>query len=684
MARSPSIQRIRNIGIIAHVDAGKTTTTERILYYTGKIHKIGEVDDGTTVTDWMEQERERGITITSAATTVTWNNQTINIIDTPGHIDFTVEVERSLRVLDGVIVVFCGVGGVEPQSEKVWRQADTYHLPRIAYVNKLDRIGASFENVVAMMRERLGGDILPLQYPVGEEAGFEGVVDLLENRTLRWLDPSGETYTTHPGVPDELRPVVARYQEALVEKLAECDDALLTKYMDGVELGAAELRSTLRRMVLAGRIYPVLCGSSLKNKGVQPLLDAVVDYFPSPEEAPLTPAENLKTGQHKILVPDPDGPLVLYVFKVMYDQENRLMSYARLYSGTLRKGAAIYNTERGCFDRMDRLLRLSGNKKEPIDLATPGDIVGIIGLKTSVTGVTFSEKTDPWRLPLFTFTEPIVSMAIEPKSVQDQDRLVNALELLVIEDPSFLTRIDRETGQTIILGMGELHLEIIVDRLSRQFRVEVRVGKPQVSFRESISTEVSVRHTVNRQEGNKSLAMTVELRVYPAERGNGYLFSCDLPAEHVPRRYVELVRDSLRDALITGISLGYPIVDIGVDLLALEYRESEVNDMIVRIAAIETFTQATLQAFPILLEPIMSLDIMVPKEYLGGVVEDINARRGTINNIGVKQDLQHVKACLPLRRTFGYSTDLRSLTQGRATYTLLLSHYRETERESTT
>jgi elongation factor G len=672
--------RMRNIGIIAHIDAGKTTTTERILYYTGKTYKIGEVHEGTAVMDWMEQERERGITITAAATTCFWRDHQINIIDTPGHVDFTVEVERSLRVLDGGVVVFDGVAGVEPQSETVWRQADKYGVPRICFVNKLDRTGADFWRTIEMIRDRLGAQPVPVQVPLGREAAFRGVIDLLEEVAWEFSDLPDVPPSRLP-VPEEERETVARHREALIERVVEQDERLMERYLEGEALSPAELREALRRATIAGQLVPVLCGSALRNKGIQLLLDAIVDYLPSPLDIPPVVGFDVQTGEPQVRNASPDEPLAALAFKIVADPHIGKLAYVRVYSGTLQAGTYVYNATKRERERVGRLLRMHANKREEIKTVEAGDIAAIVGLKSTVTGDTLCDPEHPLVLEAIRFPEPVISVAIEPRSKADQDKLSLALQRLSEEDPTFKVRTDPETGQTLISGMGELHLEVIVDRMMREYRVDAHVGRPQVAYRETITQPARAEGRYVRQTGGRGQYGHVWLEVEPLPRGSGFEFVDRIVGGVVPKEFIPAVEAGVREALEVGPLAGYPVVDVRVALVDGSYHEVDSSEMAFKIAGSLALKNALSKAGPELLEPIMKVEVVTPEEFLGDVIGDLTSRRGHIEGLELRANAQVVRARVPLAEMFGYATDLRSATQGRATYTMEFSHYAPVPRE---
>jgi elongation factor G len=684
MPREIPLDRYRNIGIMAHIDAGKTTTTERILYYTGKTYKIGEVHEGTTEMDWMEQEKERGITITSAATTTFWNGMEkqfkphrINIIDTPGHVDFTVEVERSLRVLDGAIAVYDGVAGVEPQTETVWRQADKYNVPRICFINKLDRMGADFFFCVNSIKERLGANAVPIQLPIGSEADFKGVVDLINNRAIIWTgDELGAKFEFQP-IPDDLKDLVEEYRSKLVESAVECDDQLLEKYLNDGEISVEELKRAIRKGTLEKKLFPVLCGAAFKNKGVQPLLDAVVDFLPSPIDIAHVRGIDPNTGEEIERKTDDNEPFSALAFKIMTDPYVGKLTFFRVYSGTLKKGSYIYNSTKGKKERIGRLLLMHANQREEIDEVNAGDIAAAVGLKDTTTGDTLCDENKPIVLESMTFPEPVIDLAIEPLTRADQDKLGTALMKLAEEDPTFRVKTDHETGQTIISGMGELHLEIIVDRLKREFKVEANVGKPQVAYRETITGSAEVEGKYIKQTGGRGQYGHVWIRVKPNEPGKGYQFINSIVGGVIPKEYIPAVDKGIQEAMQTGVLAGYPVVDISVELFDGSYHEVDSSEMAFKIAASMAFKDACKKANPVLLEPIMDVEVVTPEDYMGDVVGDLNRRRGRILSMDQRGNARVIKAEVPLAEMFGYATDLRSFTQGRASYTMKFKHYEQ-------
>ncbi len=675
MPRSTQLSETRNIGIMAHIDAGKTTTTERILFYTGVNYKIGEVHDGAATMDWMQQEQERGITITSAATTCTWQGHRINIIDTPGHVDFTIEVERSLRVLDGAIAVFCGVGGVEPQSETVWRQADKYRVPRVAFVNKMDRMGANFDNVVSMIESRLGARPLPLQLPIGSADTFSGIVDLLERKALYFDDESQGSVVRKADVPAELADDVELARDQLVERLADVDDAVMAKYLDGQDVPVEELRSAIRRCTLNLDLVPVLCGSAFKNKGVQPLLDAVVAYLPSPADVP--PVEGIHEQGEKVVrrKASDDEPFAALVFKIQSDRHAGSLAYLRVYSGTAKAGESLLDSSTGKKERVGRFLQMHANKRQELDQVYAGDIVAAVGLKQVVTGHTLSAVNAPIVLESLDFPEPVIAIAIEPKTTADMDKLVQSLDRLAIEDPSFKVSTDTETGQLLISGMGELHLEIIVDRLLREFGVDANVGRPQVAYKETISAPASGMAEYVKQTGNASEFAVVKLEVEPGETGSGFVFENAARPEAISGVYVKSIGQGCREAVQSGHLGGYPVVDVKIRLVDGTAHDTDSSERAFLIAGAMAANDALAKAKPVLLEPIMNVEVVTPEDFRGAVQGDLNSRRGQIKGIEMRGVLQAVQAEVPLSEMFGYVSSVRSMTQGRASYTMQFSHY---------
>ncbi len=681
--RRTPLQKLRNIGIMAHIDAGKTTTTERILYYTGRVHRMGEVHHGDATMDWMEQEQERGITITSAATTCYWNRLDeqfrINIIDTPGHVDFTVEVERSLRVLDGAVALFCAVGGVEPQSETVWRQADRYGVPRIAFVNKMDRVGADFLNVIDMMRKRLGANAHPIQLPLGEGELFTGIVDIVRQVEVVYDDDTlGSEWTEGP-VPDAMQEQVTELRHDLIEAAVEHDEELLEKYLEGQELTEEEVRRAIRAATVAGEITPVLCGSAFKNKGVQRLLDAVVDYLPSPLDVPPVKGHLPQHDEHEATRDaSDDAPFSALAFKIATDPYVGRLTYFRVYSGSLKAGSYVLNSTQDSKERVSRLLQMHANKREEREEVFAGDIAAAIGLKGTKTGDTLCDADDPIVLESMSFPEPVIRVAIEPKTKADQDKLSEALQKLAEEDPTFRVHTDEETGQTLISGMGELHLEIIVDRLQREFKVNANVGRPQVAYRETIRNPVEkVEGKFIRQTGGRGQYGHVVINLEPTEPGSGFIFEEEIYGGSIPREYIPSVEQGIREALESGVLAGYPIIDVKATLIDGSYHEVDSSEMAFKIAGSMALKEGVKRGGPVLLEPIMTVEVVTPEEYLGDVMGDLSSRRGKIGGMTQRSAAQVIGASVPLAEMFGYSTTLRSLSQGRAVYTMQFSHYEE-------
>lgn len=675
MPNNFALDKIRNIGIMAHIDAGKTTTTERILFYTGKVHKVGETHDGAATMDWMVQEQERGITITSAATTCQWRDCQINVIDTPGHVDFTVEVERSLRVLDGAVAVFCAKGGVEPQSETVWRQADKYKVPRIAYVNKMDTLGADFMRVVGMMRERLGANALPVQLPIGQEESFTGIIDLVTMQAIHYVDDEG-TQSVAESIPEELLAEARRAHVELIEALAMVDEDLMMHYLEGDEIPPEMIRKVLRKAVLTLAIVPVYCGSSYRNKGVQPVLDAIVDFLPSPLDVPAIVGTDVD-GESTSRAPRNEDPFSALVFKIVADPFVGKLAYLRVYSGTLQSGSYVLNSTKGRRERIGRILRMHANHRADITEISTGDIAAVVGLKDTVTGETLSAENDPIILESMQFPDPVISQAIEPKTKADQDKLAVALARLAEEDPTFQTFTDKETGQTIIRGMGELHLEVIADRLLREFKVGANLGKPQVAYRESIKQAVKAEGKFVRQSGGRGQFGHVWVEFEPLPQGSGFEFVNKIVGGVVPREYVAPVEAGIREAMQSGVLAGFPTVDIRATLYDGSYHDVDSSEMAFRIAASMAFKNGMAKANPILLEPVMRIEIVVPEEYLGDVIGDLNSRRGRVEGMEVHSGLQIIRGYVPLAEMFGYTTALRSLTQGRGTSSMDFYAYEE-------
>ncbi len=675
MPRKYSLEKTRNIGIMAHIDAGKTTTSERILFYTGKVHRMGEVHDGAAVMDWMEQEKERGITITSASTTCFWRDHRINLIDTPGHVDFTAEVERSLRVLDGAIAIFCGVGGVEPQSETVWRQADKYATPRIAFVNKMDRVGADFENVVRMIRSRLGAHPVPIQIPMGSGELFTGLIDIIKMKAVVYNESTLGAEWEEIDIPRDLQKSAGKYHHDLLEAVSEFDDGIMKKYVEGVEPSEEEIKTALRRGTLEVSIVPILCGAAFKNKGIQRLLDAVVDYLPSPLDVP--DVEGIEPKREKVIKrkASDDEPFSAIAFKIMTDPHVGTLTYFRVYSGVAQTGVHVLNPREGRKERLGRILEMHANKREDIEEVYCGDIAAVVGLRYTKTGDTLCDTKHPILLESMRFPEPVISVAIEPKTKADQDRLSESLHKLMIEDPTFKVYSDEETGQTLISGMGELHLEIIVDRLLREFRVKAHVGKPQVAYKETITKSVQVEGKFVRQTGGRGQYGHVVIQLEPNPRGAGFLFENRIIGGVIPKEYIPAVSKGIKEAMNNGIIAGYPIVDIKVTLLDGSYHPVDSSEIAFAIAGSKALQEGVKKADPVLLEPMMKVEVIVPEEYLGDVLGDLNGRRGQISGIHPRKDAHEIRATIPLIEMFGYATDLRSKTQGRAVYTMQFSHY---------
>ncbi|MFZ3209040.1 MAG: elongation factor G [Geobacteraceae bacterium] len=677
MARLVPLERTRNIGIMAHIDAGKTTTTERVLYYTGVSHKIGEVHDGTATMDWMAQEQERGITITSAATTCHWRDHRINIIDTPGHVDFTIEVERSLRVLDGAVAVFCSVGGVEPQSETVWRQADKYKVPRIAFINKMDRVGADFSRGVSMIKDRLKANALPIQLPVGAEEKFRGVIDLVEMKAIIWDEESLGAKYHEEDIPADLLETAREHREKMIEEISSHDDVLMEKYLAGEPLTSEEIMAAIRKATIDIKIFPVICGSAFKNKGVQNLLDAVIEYLPSPLDIPSIKGVVADSDIEVERKASDTEPFAALAFKIMTDPFVGQLCFFRVYSGVLNAGSYVYNSTKGKKERVGRLLKMHANKREEIKDVYAGDIAAAVGLKYTTTGDTLCPEDSPVILESIDFPDPVISIAIEPKTKADQEKLGASLAKLASEDPSFRVKTDEETGQTIISGMGELHLEIIVDRLMREFKVDANVGKPQVAYRETITKKVRVEGKFVRQSGGRGQYGHVWLEIEPQEPGKDYEFVDAIKGGVVPREYIPAVNKGIIEAMDTGVLAGFPVVDLKVSLVDGSYHEVDSSEMAFKIAGSIGFKDGCAKAGPVLLEPIMSVEVVVPEEYMGDVIGDLNSRRGRIMGMESRAGAQVVSAMVPLAQMFGYATDVRSSTQGRATYTMTFDHYEQ-------
>lgn len=676
MARTFPLERYRNIGIIAHIDAGKTTTTERILFYTGKTYRMGSVDDGTTVTDWMVQERERGITIVSAAVTCEWKGYQINIIDTPGHIDFTAEVQRSLRVLDGGVVIFDSVQGVEPQSETVWRQADHYQVPRICFANKMDRTGASFEMTIESIRHRLGANPIPMQLPIGSESNFRGVVDLLNMQAIYWSDELGREMTYEDIPADMLKPA-QEMRAQMVEKIAELDDDLIVKYLDGEEISVPELKASLRQAVIQSKAAPIFCGSSLRNKGVQQVLDAVIDYLPSPLDVPAVRGTNPDNGSEVQYPPDENAPLTSLVFKIVTDPYVGRLSYIRVYSGTLKQGEMAYNPTKGRRERIGRLLHMYADRREDVTEVYAGDIAATLGLKDSFTGDTLCDQQNPVVLESITFPDPVISVAIEPKTTADQDKMGEALRKLSEEDPTFRVHSDESTGQTIIEGMGELHLDVLVDRMLREFRVQANVGRPRVSYRETITRPVNrLNYKYVRQTGGHGMYGHVVFDMEPTVRGNGIIFEDKIVGTAIPREYISAVEKGVREAAEAGVLGGYPVTDLKVALVDGSYHEVDSSDMAFKVAASLAFKEGVQKGAPVLLEPIMKVEVISPEDFLGDVLGQLSSRRAEIQGMEMRSgNAQAVRALVPLAEMFGYATELRSATQGRGVFSMEFDHY---------
>jgi len=682
MGKDLDLDKVRNIGIIAHIDAGKTTTTERILYYTGLIHKMGEVHDGNTVTDWMVQERERGITITSAAISTEWRNHHITIIDTPGHVDFTIEVERSLRILDGAVVIFDSVGGVEPQSETVWRQADRYNVPRIAFVNKMDRVGADFFNVAAMMEKKLSAIAVPLQLPIGREDGFAGVIDLVTMKACYFDEASQGALVIEKEIPPAMASDAQQWRESLLEKVCDFDEELMHRMIDEQEIGEALLKRAVRAAILQNKIHAVLCGSAFKNKGVQKILDAVVDYLPSPLDRGAIHGRDAKSNAEISRRPSDDDPFAALVFKIATDQHVERLAFARVYSGKVSIKDTVYNPRTGTKERIMRIFRMHSNKRKPEEQVHTGDIVALVGLRDTKTGDTICEVTKPIVLEQMNFPNPVISRSIEPKSTGDEEKLKGALARLVDEDPTCTVKVDKETGQTLISGMGELHLEILTDRLLREFGVAANVGKPQVSYRETISASAQEDFEYAQTLGGKNLYARVVLRIEPTGSSADVVFENRLGAKmDVPKAFVEAVHGGVIEASSGGILSGYPLLGMHVALAGVTYREDDSNEMAFKIAGATAFVQACRKAGPALMEPIMRIEVVAPEEHLGPVINDLNSRRGKVLNIGRRKDGQVVDGEAPMSQMFGYATALRSLSQGRASYSMQFARYEQTTKQ---
>ena len=678
MAREFPIEKTRNIGIMAHIDAGKTTTTERILFFTGRTHKIGEVHDGAATMDWMVQEQERGITITSAATTCQWKDHRINIIDTPGHVDFTVEVERSLRVLDGSVAVFCAVGGVEPQSETVWRQADKYRVPRIAYINKMDRVGSDFFNVVGQIKEKLGANPVPLQVPIGAEDHFDGLVDLVLNKAFYYIDDKGNTEERE--IPADLADTVEEYRDKLLEAVAETDEELMMKYLEGEELTEDEIRGGIRKATIAVKIIPVCCGSSFKNKGVQRLLDAVIAYMPAPTDVPAIGGINPDTDEEDERKSSDSEPFSALAFKIMTDPFVGRLTYFRVYSGILKSGSYVYNSTKGKRERIGRILQMHANSRQEITEVHAGEIAAAVGLKDTTTGDTLSAEDTPIILESMVFPEPVIRVAIEPATKADQEKMGIALSKLAEEDPTFKTYSDEETGQVLIAGMGELHLEIIVDRLLREFKVDAKVGKPQVAYKETITEKVKAEGKFVRQSGGRGQYGHAVIELEPIESGTGFVFESKIVGGVVPKEYIGPIEAGIREALQTGVIAGYQMVDMKATLIDGSYHDVDSSEMAFKVAGSMAFKNGAQKAKPILLEPYMKVEVQVPEDNTGDVMGDMNSRRGQIEGMEPRGNTQVVRGYVPLSEMFGYATDLRSKTQGRGIYTMQFDHYKEVPR----
>ncbi len=667
--------KIRNIGIVAHIDAGKTTTTERILYYTGLTYKIGEVHEGTATMDWMEQERERGITITSATTTCFWRDHRINIIDTPGHVDFTIEVERSLKVLDGAVVIFDSVGGVEPQSETVWHQADRYGVPRLCFINKMDRVGADFFRVVGQIRERLGANPVYIQIPWVEGDEFKAIIDLVEMKLVVWDETSLGMQYKFEEIPPQLAETAEKGREQLLEAVSDIDDTLMEKYLEGEEMSKEQIIGALREATIELKVVPVLCGAAFKNKGVQRLLDAIVDFLPSPLDLPPIKGVNPKSGEEELRHPSDEEPFSAIAFKIMTDPFVGQLTYVRVYSGKLRGGSTVYNSTKGKREKIGRLLRMHANKREEISEVTAGDIAAAGGLKITTTGDTLCDDAHPIILESLQFPEPVISIAIEPKTKSDQEKLGVALGKLALEDPSFKVRHDEETGQTVISGMGELHLEIIVDRLRREFNLDAKVGKPQVSYKETLTVPAEAEAKFVRQTGGRGQYGHVKLRLDPLPRGEGFKFIDETKGGVIPKEFIPAVEKGIQEAMETGVVAGYPVVDVEAHLLDGSYHEVDSSELAFKIAGSMAFKDAFVKGKPVILEPVMKVEVVVPEEFVGGVIGDLTSRRGRVSGTEVRGHMHAVRAFVPLAEMFGYATVLRSLTEGRGTFTMEFSHY---------
>jgi elongation factor G len=675
MAEQKSLEKVRNIGIIAHIDAGKTTVTERILYYTGRTHKMGEVHDGTTVTDWMDQERERGITITSAAITSEWRGYQINLIDTPGHIDFTAEVQRSLRVLDGGVVVFDGVAGVEPQSETVWRQANRYNVPRVCFVNKMDRVGADFRRTIGMIRERLDGNPIAIQIPWGAEADFKGVIDLLEMQAITWPDEEGARREFLP-IPDDMMEEAQEAHGIIIERIIETDDSLMEKYLEGEEISVEEMKTALRRATLRGEAQPVLCGSALKNKGIQPLLDIVVDLLPSPLDVPAIVGINPRSEEEETRPASDHEPMSALVFKIVTDPYVGRLAFFRVYSGVLRAGSSVSNATKGQKERIGRVLRMFADRREDVEEVHAGDIAATLGLKNTFTGDTLSNMNNPIVLESITFPDPVIFVAVEPKTNADQDKMAEALRRLAEEDPTFQVRVDDQTGQTIISGMGELHLEVLVDRMRREFKVAANVGRPRVAYRETVTQPGKSDTVFKKQTGGRGQYARVVIDVEPLEPGGGFVFEDKIRGGAIPREFIRAVGKGVEEAMESGVIAGYPVVDVKVILMDGSYHEVDSSDLAFKVAGSMALKEAVRKGRAVILEPVMKVEIVAPEDHTGDVIGNLSARRSNIDGMEPRADgLQSINAIAPLAEMFGYATDLRSMTQGRGNFTMEFDHY---------
>ena len=676
MAREFSLEKTRNIGIMAHIDAGKTTTTERILFYTGINHKIGEVHEGAATMDWMAQEQERGITITSAATTCHWKNHRINIIDTPGHVDFTVEVERSLRVLDGAVAVLTARGGVEPQTETVWRQAEKYSVPRMAYVNKMDITGADFYNVIKMMKERLNANAVAIQLPIGAEDDFQGIIDLVKMEAIVYEDDLGKV-ADEVAIPEDMQDLAEEYREKLLEAVAEVDDSLMEKYLGGEEISEEEIKTAIRKATIACNMCPVTCGTSYRNKGVQPMLDAIVDFMPAPTDIPPIKGVNPETGEEDHRPSSDSEPFAALAFKIMADPFVGKLAFFRVYSGTLSSGSYVFNSTKGKKERIGRILQMHANNRKELDIVYSGDIAAAVGLKDTTTGDTLCDEAHPIILESMEFPDPVISVAVEPKTKNDQEKMGDALQKLAEEDPTFRVRTDEETGQTIISGMGELHLEIIVDRMLREFKVDCAVGNPQVAYRETIRKEVECEGKFVRQSGGHGQYGHCKLRLIPQEPGEGFSFENQVVGGAIPKEFINPIEAGIKQAMEGGILAGYPVVDVKAIVYDGSYHEVDSSEAAFKVAGSMAFKNGALKANPVILEPIVKVEVIVPEEYMGDVIGDLNSRRGRIEGMEARNGAQVINAFVPLSGMFGYSTDLRSKTQGRGNYSMEVSHYEE-------